>query len=391
MRTIADVRGLLTDRIEKRWADSILAEVQGRTDPCWPWTVTLTSLTGQQLNEQWNDVWRWILDWSTWADANHCTIGSTNRRVGRATRSIPTRLTIPDVDTAAAATDTDWPQHLAAARQRAGSLHEQFPYTVTNTLLRNACRLTDVDFELAKTAADWFQQHDATGLTARQVPIAGLHAKWLDRNTRLVAGLSGRTNLGLVTRPSRIHFSYLDPEWLRQGHRRRDSAALDEPHQQPGYGPRMILVTENKDTALFFPEVQHGIVIEGHGKAVTRLAQIPWIRSCPKIIYWGDLDAHGLTILDLLRSTGIPAEAILMDEETLRRYAPYASPTYPDGSPLPQTPQAPTPFLSPDERRLLDKITDPTWNGPRRIEQERIPLRVAHELVMSDKYSSTTG
>jgi hypothetical protein len=101
----------------------------------------------------------------------------------------------------------------------------------------------------------WFRRHDATGLTARPVPIAGLHAKWLDRNLRLVTGLSGRAELGLVTRPSRIHFSYLDGRWLQEGNRRRDSISLDEPDQLPGYQPRIILVAENKDSAIFFPQV----------------------------------------------------------------------------------------------------------------------------------------
>jgi hypothetical protein len=87
-------------------------------------------------------------------------------------------------------------------------------------------------------------------------------------------------------------------------------------------------------------------------------------------------------ILDRLRSTGIPAETILMNEATLHRYAPFASPTYSDGSPLPQGPQPPTPFLSDDERRLLERITDPAWKGPRRIEQERIPLAHAHEELV---------
>jgi hypothetical protein len=92
---------------------------------------------------------------------------------------------------------------------------------------------------------------------------------------RIVTGLSGRAELGLVTRPSRIHFSYLDGCWLRQGNRRRDSVALDEPNQAPGYQPQVILITENKDSAVFFPEIAGGIVIEGNGNAVMRLAKIP--------------------------------------------------------------------------------------------------------------------
>jgi hypothetical protein len=379
MKTIPEVQRLVSDRIDKHWPESLLAAAQSQADPCWPWAVALTSLNGQALNERWSEAWRWIVDWNSWAEANHCPLTTANRRVGGVTRAIPTHITIPDIDAAAAATEFDWPRRLGEARCRARILHKEFPTTLTAGLLRNACSLSNVDFDLAITAASWFRQHDAAGLTARQVPIAGLHAKWLDSNTRLVTGLSGRPELGLVKRPSRIQFSYLDRCWLEQGNRRRDSISIDEADHAPGYQPQVILVTENKDTALFFPDVEGGIVIEGNGHAVTRLAKIPWIRACPTIVYWGDLDAHGFTILDHLRSTGIPAEAILMDEATLHRYAPYASPTYADGSPLPQGTPAPTPFLSDHERRLLEQITAPEWAGPRRIEQERIPLQAAHE------------
>ncbi len=384
MKAVQDVQRLITHRLEKHWADSVLAEARGDVDPRWPWAVSLTSLSGQTLNEQWSDVWRWILVWNAWAQANGCTLTVANRRVGGATRSIPTRVAIPDIATAAAASDADWPERLDAARRRARVLYDEFPETLTSGLLRGAAQLSDVDFDLARAAAAWFRQHNAAGLTPRQVPIAGLHAKWLDRNIRVVTGLSGRTELGLVTRPSRVHFSYLDGGWIRHGNRRRDSVALDEPHQPPGYQPQVILITENKDSALFFPEITDGIVIEGNGNAVIRLARIPWIVACPRIFYWGDLDAHGLVILDRLRSTGIDAESILMDEATLDRYAPYASPTFADGSPLPQGAPASTPFLTGAERSLLEQITDPAWDGPRRIEQERIPLDAAHgELVQA--------
>lgn len=379
MKTITDVQRLVSARIDKHWAESLLADAQGYDDPRWPWAVILTSLNGRALNECWSEVWRWIVDWNTWVEGNRCSLITANRRIGGVTRAIPTHMSIPDIDAAAEVTDSDWPRLLVDARRRARILHKEFPTTLTSGLLRSACVLSDVDFDLARAAANWFRQHDAAGLTARQVPIAGLHAKWLDSNTRLVTGLSGCPDLGLVKRPSRIQFSYLDLRWLQHGNRRRDSISLDEPNQPPGYQPQVILITENKDTALFFPHVEGGIAIEGNGNAVTRLAKIPWIRACPIIVYWGDLDAHGLTILDLLRSTDISAEALLMDEATLHRYAPYASPTYADGSPLPQGPPAPTPFLSESERRLLEQITAPEWTGPRRIEQERIPLQAAHE------------
>ena len=169
MKTVQDVQRLITDRLEKHWADSVLAEARGDVDPRWPWTVTLTSLSGQTLNEQWGDVWRWLLDWNSWAQANGCILTSTNRRVGGATRSIPTRVAIPDITTAAAASDADWPERLDAARRRARVLYDEFPETLTSGLLRGAAQLSDVDFDLARAAAACVarQWH---GTTLRCVP-----------------------------------------------------------------------------------------------------------------------------------------------------------------------------------------------------------------------------
>ena len=39
------------------------------------------------------------------------------------------------------------------------------------------------------------------------------------------------------------------------------------------------------------------------------------------MLYWGDIDRAGLSILATLRRAGVPATAILMDEIALDRYA----------------------------------------------------------------------
>jgi hypothetical protein len=62
-----------------------------------------------------------------------------------------------------------------------------------------------------------------------------------------------------------------------------------------------------------------------------------------------------------------------MDQTTLDRYAPYASPTFADGSPLPKGVPASTPFLSDTEASLLERITDPALEGPRRSLAESPP------------------
>lgn len=381
MKSPAELEATIAARLAKHWADSVLAEVRGESDAYWPWSLKLTALAGSDLNNRWGDAWRWILDINHWAEAHGCGLSTTSRRVGSVNRQIPTKLTIPDLRTAAAAAGGVWDDKLPAAKLRVRVLDEQFGITLTPALARAAVELDEVDFDLLCRAAEWFRHNDTSGLTARQVPIAGLHAKWLDAHMRLVAGLCGRSSLGLVRRPSRVRFSYLDPAWLAAGNRRRDSVSLDEVDVPPGYAPDVILITENKDTALFFPQLEGGIVIEGEGDAASRLSNIPWIRDCSTVLYWGDLDADGFYILDNLRAAGINTTAILMDRATLTDYADYAATTYADGRPLPHGSPKPTRFLTDAERRLLEQITAASWTGPRRIEQERIPLDVAAAAV----------
>jgi hypothetical protein len=74
-------------------------------------------------------------------------------------------------------------------------------------------------------AAAWFRVNSASGLTLRQVPIEGLHAKWLNTHRPLVTALARLDTLGLVTsHPQRVHFTYLAPGHLAAGTTRSPSA-----------------------------------------------------------------------------------------------------------------------------------------------------------------------
>jgi hypothetical protein len=60
-------------------------------------------------------------------------------------------------------------------------------------------------------------------LTPRQVPIPGLHAKWLGSNSHLVRTLAGLDDLSMVTRPTRVYWTNLDPDYRRTGQCIHDS------------------------------------------------------------------------------------------------------------------------------------------------------------------------
>jgi hypothetical protein len=51
--------------------------------------------------------------------------------------------------------------------------------------------LDNYDFDLLVRVARWFTMNPRSGLTMRQVPVAGLHTKWLARHRSLVLALLG--------------------------------------------------------------------------------------------------------------------------------------------------------------------------------------------------------
>ena len=200
-------------------------------------------------------------------------------------------------------------------------------------MLREITDLSEVDFNLLITAGKWFRDNDATGLTARQVPIEGLDSKWLNTARHLVRLLSANDDLGLVQRPRTTNFTYLDTAHLRSGGRRYDSVTQGDA-SRPSYTPTTIIITENKDTALYFLDIEGGIAIQGGGAAgPATISKIPWVIECSNVLYWGDLDAEGYEIVDQYRRRGLNVRTILMDQRPCRNTAGSASLTTPKDEP----------------------------------------------------------
>jgi hypothetical protein len=216
-----------------------------------------------------------------------------------------------------------------------------------------------------------------------------VHAKWLNTHHRLVALLAGKDNLQLLPRhPPRIHFTYLDPTHRAAGGRRHDSTTVGDT-MTPAYQPTVIVISENKDTALHFPAVRGGISVEGEGFGASAIASITWIRACPQLFYWGDLDAAGFAILDGFREAGLAVESLLMSREDYEAYERFGTPIDARGNTIPPGRRRTLPHLIEDEARLYGCLTDPAWQRHRRIEQEKIPLGVARDVLLERLNRST--
>ena len=384
MKTPEQITADIERRLHNTWNDHL----DTPTNPAWPHTFPLgTPPTKAELEKRFDTYQQLALTVRSWASTNELTLTTATRLVHGTSQPIPTHVTIDGIDTAARLCGPAWTARLARGRARLAELRAHgFAGDLTRTV-REVDTYSDLDFNLLCSTTEWFRTHgdEARGLTPRQVPVPGLQAKWLNYKGRqaLIAALAALPSLELAPpHPSRIHFTYLDPNHIAAGGRRHDSASVGDA-MTPAYTPRVIVITENKDTAVGFPPVHGGIAVEGAGTGATTPAAIGWLRECPTVIYWGDLDADGLTILNQYREAGLNAVSILMDIPTFDTYAAFGTDHDVNGNPIKVSVRRDLAKLEAHERALYERLTDPTWSGYRRIEQERIPLTTALTAVQA--------
>ena len=394
MRTVADLSKVVAGRLANQWEHLLTGTAPASSESGQPdeeaaasgphlWSLSLGLPARTDLDATFTDVQRQARTWAALVaePGSGLALTFTTRHVRTVPQRLPSHLLITDVNAAARLAADGWPHRLNASRARWQTLTSVFPSAATPAALRAAAMMSDADFALLCAAAHWFTSHDGTGLTPRQVPVPGLHGKWLNSHQALVAMLAGIPSLGLIGRPTRVHFTYLDPAHHAAGGRRHDSMTLNDA-MKPPYPPTVALIMENKDTVVYFPTEPGWIAVEGNGKAgPTLLPRVPWLAAGPggpRLLYWGDMDADGYEILDALRRSGLPVTSILMDGAAYTAYAEHGTWTDEKNRPLTCPTRRPLPHLTDAERTVYDMISDPYWDGPRRIEQERIPLTVAH-------------
>jgi hypothetical protein len=393
--TPAEAVATLRRRLAHRWADAVCAEL-GIGDPV-GFSVPLRPgvSTGRAVARLGYPAWHeWHVQWRRFCE--HLPTGVDIVRRAVAIRGIPgdypaTLTATPDGAAALVAAPRPGagtpPVDLGRARALASRLRSTGAI-LTPATLRAVHRLPDNDMEVLISAVTWLQQHpDAGAWTLRQLPVPGMHTKWLDTHGSLLRDVAGRDVRDEVRpRLTVTHLTYVDPDHLASGRRRHDAWTTGDVHDV-AYRARVVLVVENRDSRLWFPPVRHTIVVEGGGKAAaTLLANVPWIRAAEHVVYWGDIDADGYRILDHLRAAlaeptpdGAPARtvsSILMDVTDLHRYSRHGVNHDRAGRPLTPCPEH-LPHLTEAETTAYHIIATAGPTPFRRIEQETIPLAEA--------------
>jgi hypothetical protein len=376
VKTPAQVAADVTRRLQRTWATELVSGANG--EGAWPHRFPLGTPTGTKLDAEFTKLLGDVRAWRDWATRHDVELVHATRRVRGTDQTMPTHVVIDDIDTAARVVGTGWPARLATGRHRSSVLTTGYSHLKRpEKALTQVVGMADVDFDLLCRAANWFASHEATGLTPRQVPIEGLHAKWLNTRHQLLQDLAGLDDLGLApAHPSRIHFTYLDAAHLAAGGRRHDSATVGDTAQL-AYSPSIVLISENKDTAIHFPPIPGGVAVEGNGRGARAYATFDWLREADTVVYWGDMDADGLEILNEFREAGVPAKSMFMDPTAYGAWSKYGTDVDKRGQRLTSRDPRQVPHLTDEELSLYRDLCSPQWASFRRVEQERIPLATA--------------
>lgn len=388
-----DATRQLARLIERRWADCVLSELAH--DPAAPFTVPLHPgiTTPAHQRRVGFDAWqRWAEAW-TLAEP---TLGEgvTLRRGSQPDPSAPHELDVADIDAAVRLLKAHHPELLTIdlehCRTLAAGLYTRGVPVTPSTLTRMA-RLTTADALTVLEAVAWLAEDpDVAGFSERQLAIPGMHTKWLSSHGVLLRDVLGYDVRERVRqRPAVAHVTYVDPDYLVGSGRRHDAWTTGDVHQLP-YTPRTVIIVENRDCRLWFPPFADAVVVEGGGRAATRLlAEVAWIRAADRVVYWGDLDADGLEILNHLRGAlGSPSEAgparsvasVLMDDSTLHQFARLGVTRDRRGRDL-QRAAGDVPHLNEPERSAYYELTTSGPASVRRIEQEKLPAGLAARLI----------
>ncbi|MEU4157312.1 Wadjet anti-phage system protein JetD domain-containing protein [Actinoplanes sp. NPDC026670] len=386
--TPEDAVATVRRRFEKNWAEAVCAEFGVGDRVVFSVRLRPGVTSGRAVEQFGYPAWQgWHMRWR-----DFCARLPRGVEVGRAAVTIrgvagdfPEVLNAGLDGAAALLADAGPPAvDIGRARARASAL-KSAGATLTPATLRAVDTLSPNDVDVLINAVTWLHRHpDAGDWTQRQLPVPGMHTKWLDKHGALLRAVAGREVRDEVRpRPAVMHLTYVDPRHVASGRRRHDAWTTGDVHDI-AYPPHVVLVVENRDSRLWFPPVSDTIVVEGGGKAAAALlANVPWIRSADHVLYWGDIDADGYAILDHFRAAlavptpdGAPATqvtSILMEATDLHRYAPHGVNHDKAGRPIKPSREV-LPHLTETETLAYATIATAGLTPFRRIEQEAIPL-----------------
>lgn len=248
------------------------------------------------------------------------------------------------------------------------------------------------DWQKILLVVNWMEQHPNPQIYLRQVDIPQIHTKFIEQHSSILSELfdivlpeeainktfSGvkqfAARYGFLEKNTGIRFRNLDGKRTIFPNILQSDVMLDaESFAQLTPDIRRIIIVENETTYLALPEIENAWAIWGAGYGWQGLAKAKWLANC-EIYYWGDLDTHGLAILDRLREHFPHTTSFLMNQEILLNYADFWS-----KEPKPQAEQLHR--LTSEEQQVYQALQTNQFGQNVRLEQELIPFSVVQATL----------
>jgi len=239
------------------------------------------------------------------------------------------------------------------------------------------------EWEHLLAVVNWFMLHPRPGIYLRQVDVAGVHTKFIEKHRSILTEMLDlvlpaeaidmtKTGInqfaaryGLLEKPIRIRFRILDADInLINGCSFPDIALDADSFGSLNLGGKNVFICENETNFLALPQLPNAIVIFGAGYGWQALAGCEWLKHC-SIYYWGDIDTHGFGILNQLRSYFEHVDSFLMDRATLKNHQIFWGV---EDKPL----QADLHRLTSEENNLYNDLRDNRIRTCLRLEQEHV-------------------
>lgn len=209
------------------------------------------------------------------------------------------------------------------------------PTDIPDGAAKMIAQLSDEDWANALEVVNRLTAGPGQAIMVRQLAVPGVHSKWIENNALLLctllglakAGLDDGTPLdrllryvGIQAKEAPIHVALRCPKL------RAATAQLGAFHapiralNNSTIDPPVLLIIENDEPGYTITADIDGLaVIHGLGAAAPLLAELNWCHTA-RVLYWGDIDRAGLSILATLRRAGLDVTSVLMDPDTLERF-----------------------------------------------------------------------
>ncbi len=350
-----------------------------------PFRFRMTRPTNDELSSRFDEVRKWVQALATMPDVRVEWREQGTRSIGR--NAVPGNVWVDDID--AAARILDEAANLASFRATVATTRTRAPILM-DWVANHPMDALGVSQEWARILAvvAWIRANPHPGIYVRQVDIAGVDTKFIERNSAVLRSILDQVlpadavcvdhvsfdgRYGFQLAPQTVRIRAIDPALLvlpSTGDRPVTLTLEDFTQLQ---GVERVFVTENYVNFLAFPPARSALVVFGEGYDVGKIAKAPWVHQVP-VHYWGDIDTHGFAILDHLRSVLPHVSSLLMDHATL-----YAHEAQWGHEPMPTRRDLPN--LHAEERALFDDLRDNVIRSQLRFEQERTAFHLVVEAI----------